>query len=163
MPKLVIKTVESKAGWTNPNNPDMVSYDVTIEANGRKAQARTFSKAISEVGFEGEVETYEKKDHTYLKQVQSEEYANKSYSNNRRSFGGGKDNSDGQRQGMCINNANAYVVANNKNLSAKEWAQLTHSYAQALYSLGDLTKEEAPVEDTASAFDTSDIEDIFNS
>jgi hypothetical protein len=53
-----------------------------------------------------------------------------------------KDNSDGQRQGMCINNAALYVnattAAGDKPLTEQEWAKLVHGYASALYSLGDL-------------------------
>lgn len=50
-----------------------------------------------------------------------------------------KDNSDGQRQGMCINNAAEYVksVATTK-LTPNDWALRVHEYADALYSLGDL-------------------------
>lgn len=52
-----------------------------------------------------------------------------------------KDNSDGQRQGMCFNNAAAYLNANvlpNKMLSPNEWAKAVYSYALALYNKGDL-------------------------
>lgn len=49
-----------------------------------------------------------------------------------------KDNSDGQRQGMCINNAANYVAATELTLDSNEWAAMTHTYARALYTLGDL-------------------------
>jgi hypothetical protein len=57
-----------------------------------------------------------------------------------------KDNSDGQRQGMCINNATLYVntttPADTKPLTYDEWAKEVHAYASALYALGDLTPPE---------------------
>lgn len=55
-----------------------------------------------------------------------------------------KDNSDGMRQGMCINNAANYVNALEfpKILTDREWADLVHSYATALYVLGDLQQSE---------------------
>jgi hypothetical protein len=62
-----------------------------------------------------------------------------------------KDNSDGMRQGMCINNAANYVNALEfpKALTDREWAELVHSYATALYVLGDL---KAPItEETVAA------------
>lgn len=60
-----------------------------------------------------------------------------------RSFAPRKDNSDGQRQGMCINNAASYIAnAIKEPLPADKWATAVHKYATALYQLGDLT---APV------------------
>lgn len=49
-------------------------------------------------------------------------------------------NSDGQRQGMCINNASNYVNSLDfeKTLTDREWAKTVHAYATALYVLGDL-------------------------
>ena len=52
-----------------------------------------------------------------------------------------KDNQDGQKQGMCINNAANYVNAQyeaGKPLRASEWAEAVHGYASELYALGDL-------------------------
>lgn len=52
-----------------------------------------------------------------------------------------RDNSDGQRQGMCINNAANYVNGlefKKAALTDVEWAETVHSYATALYRLGDL-------------------------
>lgn len=53
-----------------------------------------------------------------------------------------KDNSDGQRQGMCMNNAASYVntLAFEKALTDVEWADLVYSYANTLYQKGDLTQ-----------------------
>lgn len=53
-----------------------------------------------------------------------------------------KDNSDGQRQGMCLNNA-ANFVNNHLGLEVdpKVWAETVHSFATALYNLGDLKEE----------------------
>lgn len=49
------------------------------------------------------------------------------------------DNSDGQRQGMTINNAAQYVQHTaTKPLSPVEWADAVYKYATALYSKGDL-------------------------
>lgn len=85
----------------------------------------------------------------------------KSVSKQQGSFGGGgfskasgsndrstyKDNSDGQRQGMCFNNAANYVSKNliesGKALMPDEWAAKVHEYANALYKLGDLRSSES--------------------
>lgn len=65
-----------------------------------------------------------------------------------------KDNSDGMRQGMCFNNAANYVATLEftKALTNQEWAELTFSYAQSLYRLGDLNQapegsQAAPADD----------------
>lgn len=58
-----------------------------------------------------------------------------------------KDNSDGQRQGMCFNNA-ATFVSNHVELltqvsrpAAEHWAKIVYEYANALYLMGDLGKQ----------------------
>jgi hypothetical protein len=64
-----------------------------------------------------------------------------------------KDNSDGMRQGMCINNAANYVNSLDfpkGPLTDAEWAQTVFSYANALYRLGDLTKAQEGSQDVAS-------------
>lgn len=50
-----------------------------------------------------------------------------------------KDNSDGMRQGMCINNAANYInTVATDTVDAKTWAKTVHQYATELYKLGDL-------------------------
>lgn len=65
-----------------------------------------------------------------------------------------KDNSDGQRQGMCINNAASYIntgVATGRPMNPDEWASTVHEYATALYQLGDL----------APAKDLENVQNVF--
>lgn len=59
------------------------------------------------------------------------------------------DNSDGQKQGMCINNAAASLVFHNFEDDA-EWAEAVHKRATALYSLGDLNPSEQVTDDLAN-------------
>lgn len=65
-----------------------------------------------------------------------------------------KDNSDGMRQGMCMNNAAAYIntLEFPKALTDKEWAELVHDYASALYQLGDLKGDPITAETVAGVF-----------
>lgn len=64
---------------------------------------------------------------------------------------GSDDRADGMRQGMCINNAAAYVAsAIDTALTQKEWSELVHSYASALYALGDLKMPEQPGSDVVA-------------
>lgn len=85
--------------------------------------------------FNGEVKVnsygaYFKKDPTPV----SMEIADKA-----KSYKPGKQASDGQRQGMCLNNAANYVSQHGtKIMTPDEWADTVHSYAEALYNKGDL-------------------------
>lgn len=57
-----------------------------------------------------------------------------------------KDNSDGMRQGMCINNATAYVNSepriDGQHITPELWAERVFEFANALYRKGDLTQED---------------------
>lgn len=73
-----------------------------------------------------------------------------------------KDNSDGMRQGMCINNAAAYVntldfrteSGEPRILTDQDWAEIVHSYANALYQKGDLSMTpEGSQETSANPFE----------
>lgn len=56
-----------------------------------------------------------------------------------------KDNSEGMRKGMVINNAAQYVVATaTESLTPSQWAKAVTAYARALYALSEL--EDAPEE-----------------
>ncbi len=67
------------------------------------------------------------------------------------------DNSDGMRQGMCINNAAAFVLQNGEPaVEPQQWAKAVYDYACALYTLGDLkvvppTQEEMSVREIFAA------------
>lgn len=51
---------------------------------------------------------------------------------------------DGMKQGMCINNAANYVKELGVDIfEPSEWAVKVHSYASALYGLGDLVEKTA--------------------
>jgi hypothetical protein len=66
-----------------------------------------------------------------------------------------KDNSDGMRQGMCINNAANYVnkiLGVDEPLDAAAWAKAVHAHATALYRLGDLTQDP----------DVQNVKDVFD-
>ena len=70
------------------------------------------------------------------------------------------DKSDGMRQGMCMNNAAAYVQVNATTpLTAVEWAEAVYKYATALYSKGDLKAVTGTVD--ASDEEKQEALDIF--
>lgn len=67
----------------------------------------------------------------------------------------GRYDSDGQRQGMCINNAANYVNScATEIVTPKKWAETVHGYANALYLLGDLGQvpAEPAAENTGELF-----------
>lgn len=73
-----------------------------------------------------------------------------------------KDNSDGMRQGMCFNNAAAYVLAvSPEPLSPNEWAKAVNSYAQALYLVSELSKDVPAVTETPLSEAPKSVQDVF--
>lgn len=69
-----------------------------------------------------------------------------------------KDNSYGQRQGMCFNNAAHFIATTatgaDRPITPEEWANVVYSFANALYAKGDLGGSEytnpKPVTQTTS-------------
>lgn len=69
------------------------------------------------------------------------------------------DKNDGQRQGMCINNAANYVNATQGDkLEANDWATMVHAFAQALYNKGNLTSTS---DDEVVTDDVANVKNIF--
>lgn len=121
--------------WESPDGKVKI-WTIKLEINGERNTHSTMSQKIATEGWTGDVEVYTNaKGKDYVRQAPKEEQG---------SFSGGgkrewKDTSDGQRQGMCFNNAAAYVAANSeKTLTPHQWADAVFKYASALYSKGDL-------------------------
>jgi hypothetical protein len=77
MPTFNAKTVSSNQVWASPDGQRVI-YEVLLDTGQGNAKAKTYSKAIAQLGFEGEVETYEKPGkqgaETFVKQPQKEGY-----------------------------------------------------------------------------------------
>lgn len=73
-----------------------------------------------------------------------------------------KDKQDGMRQGMCFNNAAAYVNSQTADPQVAEvWANTVWQYARALYVLGDLLVEEIPAVETPLEEAPKTVQDVF--
>jgi hypothetical protein len=59
MPILQVKTIGAKQVWESPDGQRRI-HELQLEWNGKTVKANTFSDAIAEAGWSGEVETYEK-------------------------------------------------------------------------------------------------------
>lgn len=69
---------------------------------------------------------------------------------------------DGQRQGMCINNAAAYIsTMSSEKVDAKSWASEVHKYASALYALGDLDDFVEDMTDDELGAKMTKVEEVF--
>jgi hypothetical protein len=74
---MTAKTVGSELAWQSPDGTRKI-YKVTLDVNGQTAMANTYSEKISQVGWSGEVESYEKPGkgdfpaQTFVKQPQKE-------------------------------------------------------------------------------------------
>ena len=71
MPIFKAKTTSSKEGWKSDDGK-ITRFDITMDYEGKELKTQTYSKQISEVGWEGEVESYEKNGYTLVKQPQKE-------------------------------------------------------------------------------------------
>lgn len=65
------KTLNSSKVWSSPDGTRNI-YQVTLEAEGKKYGIQTFSDEIAVVGFEGEVETYDRDGKKFVKQPKQE-------------------------------------------------------------------------------------------
>jgi hypothetical protein len=54
---MFVKTVDSKQVWQSPDGQKTI-WDVLLEAEGKEYPLKTFSAAIAEKGFQGDVESY---------------------------------------------------------------------------------------------------------
>ena len=68
----VTTETDGKQMWQSPDGQKTI-WQVTVkDENGKADGLQTFSEAIAKKGFEGDVETYQKGDKRFVKQVQQE-------------------------------------------------------------------------------------------
>lgn len=76
MPTLQAKTVSAKEIWKSPDGQKTI-WEVQIDVEGHTYSAKTYSKAIAQIGWSGTVESYEKAgrngSETFVKQKQQEQ------------------------------------------------------------------------------------------
>jgi len=82
MPELEVTTTKAKEVWKSPDGQRVI-YELVLDYKGKPVAAKTYSKEISEEGWEGTVETYEKMGRggaeTFVKQPQKEQYRGGGY------------------------------------------------------------------------------------
>lgn len=131
MADYTIEAVSPKQRNWQAHGKDFISYYVRFR--GDEDPVEISKLADSPAPKEGDVVYGNVTENAYGKKFKSE----------KKPFGGRPDNSDGMRQGMCFNNAAAYVTEkSDKKLSPQEWADAVFAYAEALYTKGDLVKKE---------------------
>lgn len=90
MPKVSGKVTQSKSVWRSPDGSREI-FELMLDVDGKQFRAKTYSKDISQVGWSGEVETYEKQgrngSETFVKQPPKESGWS---SGGGRGFGGGQ-------------------------------------------------------------------------
>jgi hypothetical protein len=65
------KTISAEQVWKSPDGSRKI-YEVSIEADGKVYTLQTYSDKISKVGFEGELETYDKDGNRFVRQKTKE-------------------------------------------------------------------------------------------
>lgn len=66
-----VTTVSSSLGWQSDDGK-LKRYDIQLNVEGDIFKCQTYSGQIAEVGWKGDVETYEKKGYTYVRKPQIE-------------------------------------------------------------------------------------------
>jgi hypothetical protein len=78
MPKFNTTTKEARSVWKSPDGQREI-FQVVLDYEGQSVTGKTYSKDISNVGWTGEVETYEKEGRngaeTFVKQPQKEGFS----------------------------------------------------------------------------------------
>jgi hypothetical protein len=102
-------TKDSKQVWASPDGQKKI-FKITLDVDGQPMQASTYSDAIANVGWSGELDTYEKEgkfgSETFVRQPKKEGFGG---------FGGGKSYGGSKPQGdqytMYLSYAKDIVVA----------------------------------------------------
>lgn len=142
MPRLDVKTTAAKEVWKSPDGQRKI-YELVMDYKGKPVKAQTFSEKIAEVGWTGEVESYERGNHTFVRQTPKEDgYAPRS--------SGGTTNSSTSKyvpkdekaiQAMWATGQAVQLVVATK---PKDLIGQVEAYAQELFLMVDRVKVVAP-------------------
>lgn len=68
---MIAKTISSEKIWSSPDGSRSI-WSAKLDTGGVQYSLKTYSGKIAQVGFEGDVETYQKGDQRFVKQVPKE-------------------------------------------------------------------------------------------
>lgn len=162
MPIFKLKTTQAEKVWASPDGKIKI-FKLTMDYNGKPLDAKTYSEAIATVGFEGEVETYEKQGRngveTFIKQVQKEgEYGARP---GRTSYVPKDEKAIsamwaiGQAINVAANSKEGYLI----DPKAKDWELNIENIAQKLFLMVDRVKA-TPADEVAPATGKETEEDL---
>lgn len=164
MPQVQAKTTNAKEIWKSPDGQRVI-YEVTIDVDGNPMTAKTYSKAISEIGWSGTVESYEKAgrngSETFLKQPPKEGgFTPGGYS------GGGKSYAPkGDNFTMFLSYAKDIAVAliEADKYSVEQLAEIVNDVGTAGMQLYDMRPDatEKPAESKSVEVKTQSIDDLM--
>jgi hypothetical protein len=126
------RTIESKQVWQALDGQKTI-WEVTLEADGQKQMYKTYSPKIAQLGFEGEITTYQSpKGDTFVKQPQQQG-----------GYGGGKyrpRDDAAIRAQFAIKTAVTTIDWNDPKLDPHEALKTIERRANAFYDLVDRVK-----------------------
>lgn len=156
MPKLHVKTISSEQVWKSPDGARKI-WELKLQYEDRVVKAQTFSETIAGEGWEGEVETYERGQNTFVKQPPKEDGYTPSQTGSRpSSTGAGSSKGNYQPKDEKAIKA-MWAIGQAKDIALKvspvdqkqpmvEFVSLVETYAQELFLMVDRVKvtEESP-------------------
>ena len=167
MPNIHVKTKEANSIW---KKGDREIFEVVVETDGNLAKVKSYSKAIAQAGFEGEVEAYEKQgrngSETFVRQVPKEDGFNSGFQRS----GGSKPSYGGKAQGdnytMYLSYSKDLAVAliNQGDFKLESLDKILDEVAKGGDKLFNHRSGSAQLQrDAAEVFDKDELNGVFDS
>lgn len=169
MPNIQVKTKEANSIW---KKGDREIFEVVIETDGNLAKVKSYSKAIAQAGFEGEVEAYEKEgrngSETFVRQIPKEDGGFQSGGFQQRSGGskpsyGGKSQGDNYTMYLSYSKDLAVALINQGDFKLESLDKLLDEVAKGGDKLFNHRTGSAQLQrDAAEVFDKDELNGVFD-
>lgn len=141
MPQLQVKTSTAQSIWKSPDGQREI-FEVHLEHNGQQFKAKTYSRDISNIGWEGTVETYEKPgrngSETFVKQPPKEG----GFSGGGFRRGGSPKDEKAIQAMWAIGQAVALIGSGGADADMDKRVAVVHDVAIQLFSMVDMVKND---------------------
>lgn len=168
MPRFNVKTISGNQIWASPDGQRKI-YELVVDVDGKQLKAKTYSDAISQTGWSGEVETYEKPNRnggmdTFVKQPPKEGGFQSHQGSQSGTTGGGSSRSsyvpkdeNAIKAMWAIGQATTVVTGAGIPFSEKEFYPSVETVATNLFGLVDRVKTGEAPQDTVHDVPPEDI------
>lgn len=144
MPRFNVKTISGNQIWASPDGQRKI-YELVVDMDGKQLKAKTYSDAISQAGWSGEVETYEKANRnggmdTFVKQPPKEGGSGNYGASGGRSYGGSQKDEAAIKAMWAIGQAANIVNGAGIPFAEKDFYPSVKEVAARLFEMVDKVK-----------------------